>query len=65
MLLRFHLRRLLLCFWLLQLPLAYVLARSVDLGPTGVFVAAAIAESLLSVAAWIVFRRGSWKLKVV
>jgi len=50
----------LLCFWLLQLPLAYVLARSVDLGPTGVFVAAAIAESLLSVAAWIVFRRGSW-----
>lgn len=55
----------LLCFWLLQLPLAYVLARSVDLGPTGVFVAAAIAESLLSVAAWIVFRRGSWKLKVV
>ena len=55
----------LLCFWLLQLPLAYVLARSIDLGPTGVFVAAAIAESLLSVAAWIVFRRGSWKLKVV
>ena len=55
----------LLCFWLLQLPLAYVLARSVDLGPTGVFVAAAIAESLLSVAAWILFRRGSWKLKVV
>jgi len=55
----------LLCFWLLQLPLAYVLARSVDLGPTGVFVAAAIAESLLSVVAWIVFRRGSWKLKVV
>jgi putative MATE family efflux protein len=55
----------LLCFWLLQLPLAYVLARSVDLGPTGVFVAAAIAESLLSVAAWIVFRRGKWKLKVV
>ena len=55
----------LLCFWLLQLPLAYVLARSVDLGPTGVFVAAAFAESLLSVVAWIVFRRGSWKLKVV
>jgi Na+-driven multidrug efflux pump len=55
----------LLCFWLLQLPLAYALARSVDLGPTGVFVAAAIAESLLSVAAWLVFRRGRWKLKVV
>ena len=55
----------LLCFWLLQLPLAYALARALELGPTGVFIAAAIAESLLSVGAWIVFRRGSWKLKVV
>jgi putative MATE family efflux protein len=54
-----------LCFWLLQLPLAYALARVVALGPTGVFVAAAVAESLLSIAAWIVFRRGTWKLKVV
>ena len=55
----------LVCFWLLQLPLAYALARVVALGPTGVFVAAAIAESLLSVGAWLVFRRGTWKLKVV
>jgi putative MATE family efflux protein len=54
-----------LCFWLLQLPLAYALARVIMLGPTGVFVSAALAESLLSVAAWIVFRRGTWKLKVV
>ena len=53
------------CFWLLQLPLAYALARVVALGPTGVFAAAALAESLLSVVAWIVFRRGTWKLVAV
>jgi putative MATE family efflux protein len=54
-----------LCFWLLQLPLAYALARPLDLGPTGVFVASAIAESLLAVVAWLAFRRGAWKLKIV
>jgi Na+-driven multidrug efflux pump len=54
-----------LCFWLLQLPLAYALARPLELGPSGVFAAAAIAESLLAIVAWLVFRRGAWKLKVV
>ena len=54
-----------LCFWLLQLPLAYALARPVGLGPTGVFIAAASAESVLAVVAWIVFRRGGWKRKIV
>jgi Na+-driven multidrug efflux pump len=54
-----------LCFWVLQLPLAYALAQWLALGPTGVFWAAAIAESLLAVLAWVLFRRGAWKLKVV
>ena len=55
----------LLCFWLLQLPLAYALASWLALGPHGVFWAAAIAESTLAVFALLVFRRGAWKLKVV
>jgi putative MATE family efflux protein len=54
-----------LCFWLLQLPLAYALARPVGLGPMGLFIAAALAESVLAVVAWLVFRRGAWKLKIV
>ena len=49
----------------LQLPLAYALAEWLALGPHGVFWAAAIAESVLAVLAWSVFRRGTWKLKVV
>ena len=34
----------LFCFWFLQLPLAYALATWLELGPDGVFWAAAIAE---------------------
>jgi putative MATE family efflux protein len=52
-------------FWALQLPLAYVLAQWLAFGPDGVFAAAAIAESVLALLAWWVFRRGKWKLKVV
>lgn len=55
----------LFCFWLFQLPLAYALADGLRLGPEGVFAAVAIAESLLAVVAWLLFRRGRWKLKVV
>jgi Na+-driven multidrug efflux pump len=49
----------------LQLPLAYVLAQTFALGPTGVFASAAISESMLAVLGWVWFRRGTWKLKVV
>jgi Na+-driven multidrug efflux pump len=54
-----------LCFWVVQLPLAYALATWLGLGPNGVFWAAATSESLLAVLAWLMFRRGTWKLKVV
>jgi putative MATE family efflux protein len=54
-----------LCFWVLQLPLAYMLAKWLALGPHGVFWAVAISESMFAVAGWLVFRRGAWKLKVV
>jgi Na+-driven multidrug efflux pump len=34
-------------------------------GPTGVFIAITVAESLLAVAALLVFRRGRWKQRIV
>ena len=55
----------LFCFWLFELPLAYVLARVLDLGPFGVFLAMTLAFSSLAVVSAVVFRRGRWKLKVV
>jgi len=51
----------LICFWLIQIPLAYTLAKWTGLGPTGVFFAITIAESILAVIAMLVFRRGKWK----
>ncbi|HUC80084.1 MAG TPA: MATE family efflux transporter [Flavisolibacter sp.] len=49
------------CFWLFQVPLAYLLAKVLLWGPTGVFVAVPVAETLITVTAFILFKRGRWK----
>jgi len=51
--------------WLLQIPLALYLAYPAELGPNGVFIAALVAESMLTVVTVILFRRGRWKLKKI
>ncbi len=53
------------CYWLFQLPIAYALAYGIDFGPTGVFIAITVAESLIAVIGILVFRRGRWKLREV
>jgi putative MATE family efflux protein len=55
----------LLCFWVVQIPLAYTLAEIFLLGPQGVFMTIAIADSLLAIVAVTVFCRGAWKLREV
>ena len=55
----------LLVFWIFEIPLAYLLAYTFEMGPQGVFWAITYAFSLLAVASAILFRRGKWKLKVV
>ncbi len=55
----------LVAYWLLQIPLAWVLARHTSLGVAGVLWAVPIAECLLSAAAIVAFRRGSWRNRVV
>jgi putative MATE family efflux protein len=49
-------------FWVIQIPLAYLLAKSFSLGPLGVFIAIPIAETVITITAYILFRRGKWKL---
>lgn len=49
------------CFWLIEIPLAYYLAKSLALGPLGVFWSIAISESVLAIVAIFVFKRGRWK----
>jgi len=50
------------CFWVLQIPLAYWLATEVSLGPNGVFIAIVVSESLVTILSVIVFRSGRWKI---
>ncbi len=49
------------CLWLLELPLAWVLAHRAGLGPTGVFTSVSVAFSVLAVVSATIFRRGAWK----
>ncbi|MFQ5551291.1 MAG: MATE family efflux transporter [Gemmatimonadales bacterium] len=55
----------LFCFWLFELPFAYILSHRFDVGPFGVFLAMTIAFSSLAVVSGLMFRRGKWKAKVV
>ena len=48
-------------FWLFQIPLAFVLAKTFKMGPTGAFIAIPVAESVLAIAAWYFFMKGKWK----
>ena len=50
------------CFWVFQLPFAYFTAIVLDWGPIGVFVAIALAESLIAVIAIVWFKKGKWKM---
>ncbi len=53
------------CFWLWEIPLAYLLARHAGLGPRGVALAVTIAFSTVAVVSAVIFRRGRWKLRRV
>jgi putative MATE family efflux protein len=55
----------LICFWLVEIPLAYVLAITFDMGLPGACISIVVAESLLAAIAYFIFRKGKWKLRVV
>lgn len=52
-------------FWCFQIPLAYCLAVVFDMEALGAFWAIPIAESAIAIAAFIIFKQGKWKLKIV
>jgi Na+-driven multidrug efflux pump len=53
------------CLWFIEIPLAYILARTFGFGPSGVFWSISVAFTVMSIASALVFRRGRWKLKRV
>lgn len=50
-----------ICFWLFQLPFAYITALTFDFGPVGVFAAITLAEVLIAIIAIVWFKKGYWK----
>lgn len=51
----------LVCFWFLQIPLAYFLAGPMNMFYSGAALAIPISESILALIAWYYFRKGKWK----
>ncbi len=49
------------CFWLFQLPVAYLAAITLDFGPLGVFGSITITEILIAIWGMILFKKGKWK----
>lgn len=52
-------------FWFFQIPLAWFLSVYGNMGPVGVFIAIPVAETAISIAAYMLFRKGKWKLQKV
>jgi putative MATE family efflux protein len=52
----------LIAFWAIEIPVAYVLAVILELGPVGVFASVPIAESILAMLGIWRFRLGGWKV---
>ena len=51
----------LFCFWLFEIPLAYLLSIVFDLKIYGISIAIVAAETALTLTAWYYFRKGKWK----
>ena len=52
-------------FWMIQIPIAYLLALEFGWEEDGVFVSIVIGETVLAILGIWLFRRGKWKLKKV
>jgi putative MATE family efflux protein len=52
-------------FWMIEIPLAWLLAIKAGMEEEGVFIAIVVAETVMTITSWLVFRRGKWKLKQV
>jgi putative MATE family efflux protein len=54
-----------ICFWFVEIPLAYLLSKILNFGEQGVFYSIVIAETCLTIISIIIFKKGKWKIKIV
>jgi putative MATE family efflux protein len=55
----------LVCFWMLEIPLGYLLAMQTGLDHTGVYWAITISETAMALTCIYLFKRGTWKTVVI
>ncbi|MBI5324334.1 MAG: MATE family efflux transporter [Ignavibacteriae bacterium] len=53
------------CYWLMEIPLAYLFSMSFNFGEQGVFYAIVISEIAMTITAAIIFNKGKWKERIV
>jgi Na+-driven multidrug efflux pump len=54
-----------ICFWIIEIPLAYFISVHTGMNEKGVFLAIMIAESCLGIFGLLAFKKGKWKLREV
>ena len=54
-----------IAFWLIEIPLAWTLAKKVGIEEQGVFWAIFVSETVLCIISFLIFSRGKWKLRKV
>jgi putative MATE family efflux protein len=55
----------LFAFWIVQIPMAYLLAIHLSYGPSGAFTAIPVADVVFTLIAFVLFRRGAWKTQKI
>ncbi len=54
-----------IAYWVVQIPLAWLLAMPFGWGPDGVFWAIAVGQLTLAVTGVLAFRRGTWRTREI
>lgn len=54
-----------ICFWIIEIPLAYLLAVTFGLAERGVYLSILISETVMTIISLWIFQRGRWKLNQV
>lgn len=49
------------CFWMVQIPVAYFLSNGLNMRSTGAFISIPLAETFVALASWYYFKKGDWK----
>lgn len=54
-----------MCLWVCQMPIAWLLSKTLGFGAVGAVISVPLGYSLLAMWSWFLFRRGKWKTQKV